>query len=72
MYCYSPICVRKHSPFLKLSFERARELDFDTAVKTPTTIRLDADVMRAFQAAGKGWQTRINAVLREAIEAGRA
>jgi len=39
--------------------------------KTPTSIRLDTDVMRAFQAAGKGWQTRINAVLREAIETGQ-
>jgi len=39
--------------------------------KVSTTIRLDADVMSAFKAAGRGWQTRVNAVLREAMEAGR-
>jgi len=40
-------------------------------VKQATTIRLDADVMGAFRQSGKGWQTRINAVLREAVAAGR-
>jgi len=39
--------------------------------KVSTTIRLDADVMAAFRHTGAGWQTRINAVLREAVEAGR-
>jgi len=39
--------------------------------KRATTIRLDADVMDAFRAAGRGWQTRINAVLREAVAAGK-
>jgi len=28
-------------------------------------------VLSAFKATGKGWQTRIDAVLREAVEAGR-
>jgi len=41
------------------------------APKEVTTIRLDADVMGAFRAIGRGWQTRINAVLREAVAAGR-
>jgi len=41
------------------------------APKVSTTIRLDADVMAAFKAVGRGWQTRINAVLREAVAAGR-
>jgi len=39
--------------------------------KRPTTIRLSPDVMDAFRATGKGWQTRIDAVLREAVEQGR-
>jgi len=39
--------------------------------KRATTIRLDADVMDAFRHTGAGWQTRINAVLREAVAAGR-
>jgi uncharacterized protein (DUF4415 family) len=33
--------------------------------KVSTTIRLDPDVLEAFQFEGKGWQTRINEVLRE-------
>jgi uncharacterized protein (DUF4415 family) len=32
--------------------------------KTSTTIRLDAEVLEAFKAMGKGWQTRINNVLK--------
>jgi len=32
--------------------------------KVSTTVRLDPDVLEAFQQEGKGWQTRINEVLR--------
>jgi len=39
--------------------------------KQSTTIRLDADIMDAFRGTGKGWQTRVNALLREAVEQGR-
>jgi len=39
--------------------------------KTPTTIRLDTDVLNALRRAGRGWQTRVNALLREAVEAGK-
>lgn len=31
--------------------------------KTPTTIRLDAEMLTWFKGQGKGWQTRINSVL---------
>ncbi|WP_147964528.1 BrnA antitoxin family protein, partial [Burkholderia pseudomallei] len=30
-----------------------------------TTIRLDDDVLDAFKATGRGWQTRVNAALKE-------
>ncbi len=41
------------------------------AVKRPTlTMRVDADVLEAFKATGQGWQTRINAALREAVAHG--
>lgn len=41
------------------------------AVKRPTlNMRVDADVLEAFKATGQGWQTRINAALREAIAHG--
>jgi uncharacterized protein (DUF4415 family) len=33
--------------------------------KVPTTIRFDADVLAALKASGKGWQTRVNAAMRE-------
>jgi uncharacterized protein (DUF4415 family) len=41
------------------------------AVKRPTlNMRVDADVLDAFKATGQGWQTRINAVLRDAVVQG--
>jgi uncharacterized protein (DUF4415 family) len=33
--------------------------------KIATTIRFDADVITAFKAGGNGWQTRINAALKD-------
>jgi len=36
--------------------------------KTQVNIRLDADVLEAFKATGRGWQTRINAALREWLD----
>ncbi len=35
--------------------------------KASTTVRLDADVLLWLKAKGKGYQTRINAILREAM-----
>ena len=39
--------------------------------KISTTVRLDADVLRWFRSRGKGYQTRINAVLRSYMQAHR-
>ena len=40
-------------------------------VKRPTlNMRVDAEVLEAFKATGPGWQTRINALLRDAIKRG--
>jgi len=39
--------------------------------KEQINIRLSPDVLAAFRASGRGWQTRIDALLREAMEAGR-
>lgn len=33
--------------------------------KVFTAIRLDADLLETFKATGKGWQTRVNAALRQ-------
>jgi uncharacterized protein (DUF4415 family) len=35
--------------------------------KVFTAIRLDADLLDAFKSTGKGWQTRVNAALRQFI-----
>lgn len=35
--------------------------------KTSTTVRLDADVLAWLKSQGKGYQTRLNAILREAM-----
>ncbi|MCY3825103.1 MAG: BrnA antitoxin family protein [Nitrospinae bacterium] len=40
--------------------------------KVQTTIRLDADVVAHFKEGGKGWQSRINTVLRETAFGGEA
>lgn len=37
--------------------------------KVFTSIRLDADIVERFKQDGKGWQTRVNAALREWMEA---
>ncbi len=36
-----------------------------TETKAHVNIRLDADILKAFKATGRGWQTRINNALRE-------
>ena len=45
------------------------------AQKKPTkrhqSLRLDPDVLDHFKASGRGWQSRINAALREAMERAR-
>lgn len=37
--------------------------------KVSTTIRFDADVVERFRARGRGWQSQINAALREWLQA---
>ncbi|MBD9360564.1 BrnA antitoxin family protein [Methylomonas fluvii] len=40
---------------------------FYRPTKTSTTVRVDADVLAWLKSQGKGYQTRINAILREAM-----
>nr|WP_012268406.1 BrnA antitoxin family protein [Acinetobacter venetianus]ABC47666.1 putative cytoplasmic protein [Acinetobacter venetianus] len=44
-----------------------RHGQFYRPVKQQTSIRLDADVLAWFKAQGKGYQTRINEILRDAM-----
>ena len=39
--------------------------------KVNQTLRLDADVLDAYRQQGRGWQTRINQVLREHMPGGQ-
>ena len=41
---------------------------FYRPIKKSLTIRVDADVLAWLKAQGKGYQTRINSLLREAME----
>ena len=40
---------------------------FYKPIKMPTTVRVDADVLAWLKSQGKGYQTRINGILREAM-----
>lgn len=42
-------------------------IDLYRPVKRPTTVRIDADVLFWLKSAGPGYQTRLNAILREAM-----
>ncbi|MBF0154590.1 MAG: BrnA antitoxin family protein [Magnetococcales bacterium] len=39
-----------------------------SGTKVSTTVRFDADVITAFRATGKGWQTRMNDALRDWLQ----
>ncbi len=39
----------------------------ETGRKVPVSIRLDADLLAALRATGRGWQSRANAMLRAAM-----
>jgi uncharacterized protein (DUF4415 family) len=41
-----------------------------SGLKTQITLRLDTDLVETFKATGDGWQTRINAALRDAVAHG--
>ena len=42
------------------------------ATKRPMlSMRVDADVLEHLRASGKGWQTKVNALLRQAVEQGK-
>lgn len=39
--------------------------------KTPVKLRLDPEILQAMRASGRGWQTRVNALLKEAVRQGQ-
>jgi uncharacterized protein (DUF4415 family) len=52
-----------------LDWSKAIVGKFYRPIKKPLTIRLDADVLAWLKGQGRGYQTRINALLRRAMEA---
>jgi uncharacterized protein (DUF4415 family) len=43
-----------------------------SAVKRPMlSMRIDPDVLAHLRASGKGWQTKVNALIRQAVEQGK-
>ena len=58
-------------PPLDAAFWKNARVAMPGAGKRQLTLRLDAEVLDWFRAQGKGYQTRINAVLRAFVEAQR-
>lgn len=48
-------------------FQNALRNPFYRPVKKSTTVRVDSDVLVWLKAQGKGYQTRLNSILREAM-----
>ncbi|MGA2156750.1 MAG: BrnA antitoxin family protein [Bryobacteraceae bacterium] len=55
-----------------LDWSKAVVGKFYRPIKRPLTIRLDADVLAWLKGQGRGYQTRINALLRSSMERDRA
>jgi uncharacterized protein (DUF4415 family) len=55
------------APLDESFWKQAVRNPFYKPVKTSTTVRVDADVLVWLKSSGKGYQTRINAILREAM-----
>lgn len=54
-------------PELDESFWKNAKIEYPEN-KKPITLRLDRDVLNWFKSTGKGYQTRINAILRSYVE----
>lgn len=54
-------------PLDKQQWKNAVSGQFYRPVKAHASVRIDADVLEWLKAPGKGYQTRLNAILREAM-----
>lgn len=52
------------SPLTEAFWKKAVQGRFYKPLKTSTTVRIDSDVLAWLRAQGKGYQSRINAILR--------
>lgn len=62
-----PLAEGEMAQFLPARKPRGRPVQ--SIIKVPTTMRLDSDVVDSFKATGEGWQTRVNAALRDYLAA---
>ncbi len=51
--------------FRKAAKKALRGRPAGTGTKKSTTVRFDNDILAAFKNTGRGWQTRLNAALRD-------
>lgn len=60
-------------PLADAFWKNAVRNPFHWPIKTSTTVRIDSDVLLWLRALGKGYQSRINAILRrEMLESGQS
>jgi uncharacterized protein (DUF4415 family) len=57
------------APLTEEFWKTAEAGKFYRPIKQATTVRIDADVLAWLKSKGKGYQTRINTILREAMQA---
>jgi uncharacterized protein (DUF4415 family) len=57
--------VVSHEEALKALKKAVRGRPLGSGQKKSTTIRFDNDILDAFKSTGKGWQSRMNAALRD-------
>jgi uncharacterized protein (DUF4415 family) len=51
--------------------KRVRGRPRSLVTRSMVSLRVDPDVLAALRASGPGWQTRVNALLRDAVAKGR-
>jgi uncharacterized protein (DUF4415 family) len=54
-------------PLSEEFWKKAQPNSFYKPLKTATSVRIDADIMAWLKSQGKGYQTRMNSILREAM-----
>jgi uncharacterized protein (DUF4415 family) len=64
----SPKLTPEQTARLKPAYEKYWNI---TPVKKTISIKIDADILDAFKATGRGYQTKINQILREAVNQGK-
>jgi uncharacterized protein (DUF4415 family) len=65
--CDAVIDYSDIAPLPKYFLKTAVRNPFYKPVKAPTTVRVDSDMLMWLKSDGKGYQTRLNAILREAM-----